>query len=113
MYPQLNDAWPLASYPFLSVLPTSEVLVAAGMLVRSYTISSLTFQLAPSRSFPARPDGIPWTYPQTGVATLLPLDPANNYAPKVGLRSFEELSVSSPVKTSGNVELVVLCTGGP
>ena len=97
--------------PSFAVLPTSEVLVVAGMLIQSYTISSSTFQLAPSRSFPARPDGIPWTYPQTGVATLLPLDPANNYAAKVGLHSFADLSVSSPVKTSDHVKLVVLCTG--
>ena len=111
MYPQLNDAWPLASYPFLAVLPTSEILVVAGMLVQSYTISSSTFQLAPSRSFPARPDGIPWTYPQTGVATLLPMDPANNYAAKVGLHSIADLFVSSPVKTCGHVELDFLCQG--
>lgn len=113
MYPQLNDAWPLASFPFLTVLPTSEVLVVAGMLIQSYTISSSTFQLAPARSFPARPDGIPWTYPQTGVATLLPLDPANNYAAKVGLHSSADTSVSRPFKTSDHVELSVLCKGVP
>lgn len=83
MVEHLDTAWPLASYPFLAVLPTSEVLMVAGMIIQAYTISPSTFKLALSRTFPARPDGIPWTYPQTGVAALLPLDPANNYAAKV------------------------------
>ncbi|CAL5224105.1 g6736 [Coccomyxa viridis] len=83
MFTQLDEAWPLASYPFLAVLPTSEVIMMVGSLVALYTISPSTFSLAFSRNLPMRPDGIPWTYPQTGVATLLPLDPADNYAVKV------------------------------
>lgn len=84
MFTQLDEAWPLASFPFLAVLPTSEVIMMVGSLVALYTISPTTFSLAFSRNLPMRPDGIPWTYPQTGVAVLLPLDPADNYAVKVG-----------------------------
>lgn len=102
MIEHLDTAWPLASYPFLAVLPTSEVLMVAGKIIQAYAISPSTFKLALSRTFPARPDGIPWTYPQTGVATLLPLDPANNYAAKVVHLASCSLSLvgqsQSPVK---------------
>ena len=83
MFVQLDQAWPLASYPFLAVLPTSEVVMMVGDLVATYTISSTMFNLELSRNLPRRPDGIPWTYPQTGAAVLLPLNPADNYTAKV------------------------------
>ena len=89
MFTQLDEAWPLASFPFLAVLPTSEVIMMVGSLNALYTISPTTFNLVFSRNLPMRPDGIPWTYPQTGVAVLLPLDPANNYAVKVSGSSWK------------------------
>ncbi len=87
-FPPLANAWPLALFPFLAVLPfTGSVVVIVGNTDQRVDRDC---KLEP----PLTPHGvhraqlpIPISYPQTATITLLPMSATNNWAPRVSLCS--------------------------
>ncbi|KAI9493033.1 glyoxal oxidase N-terminus-domain-containing protein [Zychaea mexicana] len=72
--PFLNETMPYNLYPFVFVLPDGNLFVFANK-------QSIIFDYKNNKVVKRLPDipGMPRSYPLTGGALMLPLDPANNY----------------------------------
>lgn len=73
--PFLQQAQPQATFPHVQLLPNGQIFMAAKNIATVYN-----YQTGTSRDLPTIP-GAQRNYPTSGTAALLPLDPANGYAP--------------------------------
>ncbi|KAF8590083.1 copper radical oxidase [Ramaria rubella] len=74
----LSDTLNSNLFPIAFSLPDERVFIAANNDATIYNWQSNT-----ERRLPPIPNGVRVTYPMTGTALLLPLTPANDYAPEV------------------------------
>ncbi|ORX48536.1 hypothetical protein DM01DRAFT_1326263 [Hesseltinella vesiculosa] len=74
----LNDTMPYNLYPFVFVLPDGHLFIFASH-------QSMIFDYKNNKIVKTLPDmpGVPRSYPLTGGAMLLPLDPDNDYNPEI------------------------------
>ncbi len=83
--PPLANAWPLALFPFMAVLPfTGSVFIIVGKTASAWTVTAKGATADAAWGASAQLP-IPVSYPQTATITLLPMSATNNWAPRVSL----------------------------
>ncbi|TRM62545.1 glyoxal oxidase N-terminus-domain-containing protein [Schizophyllum amplum] len=76
--PFLDDTLPSNLFPLAFALPDGTLFMAANRDAMIYD-----WENNKERRLPQLPNGVRVTYPMAGTAVLLPLSPANDYAPEV------------------------------
>jgi hypothetical protein len=76
--PFLSDTLNANLFPLAFALPDGRIFVAANNAAMLYD-----WRADAETRLPALPNGVRVTYPMSGTALLLPLDPATDYAPEV------------------------------
>ncbi|PSC76751.1 kelch domain-containing [Micractinium conductrix] len=110
MYEQLHEAFPIHTYPHVVLLPDGGLAMSAGKTLVKY---DQTGEESFARAYPMedRP-GPPWSYPQTGQGTPLPIEPPYDriWFLASGGNADDRARVTTPA--SDTAHLIEL-TGGP
>ncbi|CEG66894.1 hypothetical protein RMATCC62417_03394 [Rhizopus microsporus] len=98
----LNETMPYNLYPFVFVLPDGNLFIFANK-------KSIIYNYKEQKVVKRLPDipGVPRSYPLTGGAVLLPLDPKNDYKPEILICGGSERmkNTAKADKTCGRINL--------